>query len=173
MLPAVTAARRSESELEEPRPRNIGLVPVAECAAGCAHGPRLSVTSKFGDQLRGLSRCPLASRCLLSLSPPLRRIVSPSRSTAGRDHSDKFDCQWTAHDSDLSNSGPPGARLCPLSRVSESLPAPQWAWDRRQPALWVLASRWAEEAQPIADTGNRSLTEGFAEGDVVFPGPVP
>ena len=40
MLPAVTAARRSESELEEPRPRNIGLVPVAECAAGCAHGPR-------------------------------------------------------------------------------------------------------------------------------------
>ena len=110
VLPAVTAARRSESELEEPRPRNIGLVPVAECAAGCAHGPRLSVTSKFGDQLRGLSRCPLASRYLLSLSPPLRRIVSPSRrSTAGRDHSDKFDCQWTAHDSDLSNSGPPGA----------------------------------------------------------------
>ena len=107
VLPAVTAARRSESELEEPRPRNIGLVPVAECSAGCAHGPRLSVTSKFGDQLRGLSRCPLASRYLLSRSPPLRRIVSPS--TAGRDHSDKFDCQWTAHDSDLSNSGPPGA----------------------------------------------------------------
>ena len=51
--------------------------------------------------------------------------------------------------------------------------ASPWAWDRRQPALWVLASRWAEEAQPIADTGNRSLTEGFAEGDVVFPGPVP
>ena len=78
MLPAVTAARRSESELEdsEPtrRPRNIGLVPVAECAAGCAHGPRfkLSVTSKLGDQLRGLSRCPLASRYfkLLSRSPP-------------------------------------------------------------------------------------------------------
>ena len=74
VLPAVTAARRSESELEdsEPtrRPRNIGLVPVAECAAGCAHGPRLSVTSKLGDQLRGLSRCPLASRYLLSRSPP-------------------------------------------------------------------------------------------------------
>jgi hypothetical protein len=51
----------------------------------------------------------------------------------------------------------------------------QWAssWDRRQPlgwgilsgdlvtasgsALWVLASRWAEEAQPLGDTGNRSL----------------
>ena len=42
-------------------------------------------------------------------------------------------------------------------------------------ALWVLASRWAEEAQPLGDTGNRdrSLPEGFAEGDVVFPGPVP
>ena len=63
--------------------------------------------------------------------------------------------------------------------------ASPWAWDRRQPlgrgilvtasrsALWVLASRWAEEAQPLGDTGNRSLPEGFAEGDVVFPGPVP
>jgi hypothetical protein len=63
--------------------------------------------------------------------------------------------------------------------------ASPWAWDRRQPlgrgilvtasrsALWVLASRWAEEAHPLGDTGNRSLPEGFAEGDVVFPGPVP
>ncbi len=71
-------------------------------------------------------------------------------------------------------------------RVSSASP---WAWDRRQPlgtgtgrgilvtasrsALWVLACRWAEEAQPLGDTGNRSLAEGFAEGDVVFPGPVP
>ena len=55
-------------------------------------------------------------------------------------------------------------------RVSSASP---WAWDRRQPlgwgilvtasrsALWVLASRWAashsEEAQPLGNTGNRSL----------------
>ena len=88
-----------------------------------------------------------ASRCLLSRSPPLRRIVSPS--TAGRDsdHSDKLDCgRWTAHDSDLSNSGP-WTRSLSLTVPTEPgvrVAASPWAWDRRQPLGWgipVTASR--------------------------------
>jgi hypothetical protein len=100
----------------------------------------------------------------------LRRIVSPS--TAGRDHSDKFDCQWTAHDSDLSNSVLTTRSLTVPTEPGVRVAASPWAWDRRQPlgrGILVTASRSALSkvasqvgCWPAADLTWRSHSENLA-----------